>query len=240
LQDPSQFVDELLAATIAGLDSYVDTVIDEARDYAANLGLELLPRDVLDAIRADVERNFLDAARPALASALIPVDQRISDMLDAGVSPSTITAALSSDLTRDALLAGFVGVAKSAAATYIQELDRAIAEAAADATVDAADDEDGPPNFEWLAITDGKTCDDLIENSCLPRHNTVMTMDEWEELGRPGAANLICSIYAKSGSFCRCVLMESGKVGSSQVLNPIDVTDAIRAGKERAAHLIAA
>lgn len=241
LRSPAQFVDDFLAALLNEMTDYKGDIADEALSYASDLGLAALDGDMVDAIVQDAERNLLTDSRARLMSALIPVDERISNMLDAGVSADTISKSLASEATRDALLAGFIATARSASAGYVQDIERGIVETSADETVTAAQDsgEEEPPNFEWLAILDGRACDDAIENSCAPRHGVVMTMDQWEEMGRPGAANLICSIFSKGASPCRCVLLESGKTGTSEVLNPVDVTEAIKAGKERAASLVA-
>lgn len=52
-----------------------------------------------------------------------------------------------------------------------------------------------PGRWLWIAVMDKATCD-----SCDERHNTSHTMEEWEERGLPGDANLLC------GAECRCEL----------------------------------
>jgi hypothetical protein len=247
LHSPALYVDNFLAALLDVFDGHRDGIIDEARSYAAALGLVEVPLEDANAIADDAERGLLTDSRDALSAALIPVDDRISEMLDSGISAETISKSFESDATRDALLSGFIATARGAASAWVNDIDRGIAEAAADAIDEAAaadaaiseTQDDEPPNFEWLAVIDGRTCDDQIENSCAPRHGVVMTMSEWEEMGRPGAPNLICSIFSKTGSSCRCLLLESGKTGRSEVVNPVDVSEAIKAGRDRAARSVA-
>jgi hypothetical protein len=238
LSDPNTFVDTLLTAIIVQIDELVDRLIGESRSYAGALGLAAISDDEAAKAKDDERDLFILLARPAMLAALIPVEAKLQQAIDDGVSGATLNAALDADTTREAYLSGFDSVTRSMAATYVQNADRAITERAVELTEAGAifdDPEAQPVLFEWLAIMDSHTCDDQVENSCAPRHNVVMTLGEWDELGRPGAPQLICSIYAKGGSFCRCQLVESGKTGSADKLNPVDVTDAIKAAKERAA-----
>jgi hypothetical protein len=235
LDDPQAFVDELVAAILANLGATSAMMAEEARQYAVTLGLAELSNKEVDDAEKKSRSAFIAIASEVLFTSLLAVDAQLQRAIDSGVAVETLNATLASAATRDALLIGFEATARSAAATYFQDMERGIVDAAVQATADGAPD-DQPANFEWLAIDDGKTCDDQIENSCLPRHNAIMTLDEWDGLGRPGAAQLLCSLHAKAGkSFCRCVLAESGKTGSSEKINPISVTAAIQIAKERAA-----
>jgi len=236
LDNPQRFVDELLAAILLSLSDRLAAMAAEARDFAAAAGLARLSAREVAAVEEESEDRFLILASAALFTALLAVDAQLQRALAAGVSATTLNASLASEATREALLAGFEATARSASATFFQELDRGIVDAAVQATNDGSVLLGEETLFEWLAVNDSHTCDDQIENSCLPRHNVVMTLDQWDEMGRPGSPQLICSIFAKGGgSYCRCQLVESGMIGSGDQINPVDVTDAIRNAKERAA-----
>lgn len=232
-------VDEIIAGLLVILADRVTSFANEARTHSTRLGLDALSDDDLAAVVDEVSDTFILTASASLIAALAPVRETLRQMLDSGVSQAALRTSLSSAATREAVLSRFESTARTVAASVFQDLDRTVTDSAVELTAATwtATETDSVPIFEWLAIMDDATCDDLIENSCAPRHNVLLTIDEWDELGRPGSPQLICSIYAKGASYCRCLLQLSGKTGDSKILNPVKVTDAIRTGRERAAVL---
>jgi len=224
--DPDGFVEELLAVVIASLRQRASDMARESRDYATALGLQRLTTEETQALLEEADDEFLIWAIPVITAAAVPVLEQISRMAGGAVASSTVTAALEAEATRAALLASFESTLKSTAATYIQELDRAVISVALEMTPEE--------EFVWLTVGDGNSCDDGFVNSCAPRHGEVRSLDEWNSAGRPGAPQLLCSIYAKgSGSYCRCQLAAT----SLSLPSAVDVAQSIRAGKDRAVTL---
>lgn len=229
IDDPDAFIASVVAAVLVRIRQRARAAAIEAHDYALALGLSALTDAEIDAVVGQAEERFISAGSVSMATALVPIIARLEQMRAAGVAGSTIAASLQAQATREAMLATLYSATKSAAAVYIQDIARTIAEVAAEASAEL----EGAVLFRWIAIMDDATCDDLIENSCAPRHNTELTFAEWGELGQPGAPQLICSIYARSGSFCRCGL-ERVDDAPVRLLNPVNVGDSVRAGRRRA------
>jgi AcrR family transcriptional regulator len=230
VDDPDRFTEALLAAILLALGPRAKELSEEARDYAEALGHGRIPDADLKKLTGTTDDDFLLLALPILLVATEPARAQVERMVT-GASASTVATALESEATRKALLAPLTSAVKSAAATYMQGVSRSVTDLALEMFSD-----NGTDTLEWITVHDDAVCDDVFENSCKPRHGKVLTRDEWDEVGRPGAPQLICSIYAKGGgSNCRCELVPS--LVPAGILNPIRVTDAIRAGKERAAAL---
>jgi hypothetical protein len=225
---PEEFIAELLAAILAALGDRSAEMVEEAREYAEVLGLRMLSEEEAEAIAEEENDAFLVAAIPALLLAAMPARDQVARMIE-GAGAQSVAASLAQPATREAIFATFTSAVKTTAATHVQGLERAVIQVALELT-------DGEDSFEWVAVMDGGTCDETFDNSCAPRHGEVKTLPEWDEVGRPGAAHLICSIYAPGeGSYCRCQL--SAVDVPNRLASPVDVADAIKAGKSRAQEL---
>jgi|SRR5581483_221142 len=235
LDDPDGAIEAMLAALLAALDQYAQEIAEAARTYAVNLGFDLVDAVDIEAVVNDEEHKFILVALPSLTLAAESVATRIESMIASGVSADALETALSSDATKEALFSTLEAALKSAASAYLQELVRAVVTVA----VELKAGQDAQALFEWVAVMDGHTCDDAFENSCAPRHAQRQTLAEWDDAGRPGAPQLICSMFSKTGSNCRCVLMITDEASEPKVLNPVDVSAAIRDGRQRAVAMYA-
>jgi hypothetical protein len=142
---------------------------------------------------------------------------------------------LASDAGSTALLAPFASILVATAAGSVSAVEGRLIEAAARFTSDQAQADGGePPLFRWVTVDDGNSCSDVLENSCEPRHNEELTMEEWDTFGQPQGETLICTIYSRGAfSNCRCWLELAS--GTEANPTPHDVSAAIEAGKQRAA-----
>jgi hypothetical protein len=221
LLSPEEFTEELLALLLIVLGPLAAEMKAEARDYAQVLGLRKLAEDDDE---DEEESRFILIALPLLTAALLPIRDLLERMDDAALSEETIAAALAAAATRQALLSSLESAAKRAAAQYLSDVARGVMEAALT---------DFIGDLEWIAVMDGNTCDDVFANSCAPRHAEVGELAVWDLAGHPGAPNLLCSIYSKGTSNCRCQLADAALI-NPKLLNPVNVTAAIVLGRERA------
>lgn len=237
-EDPDAFGRRILAAVLIAVAPLMDEAVDAARDYATVLGHGDAADGLdLEAIRDEAEQEFMRWALPAIAGAMVPIAANLKAQTAAGVSDAVIARAVTAEASKAALLAPLMAAVRSAAAAVVQDVERSVITAAADLmaamVTDAGDEADGPPQFVWLTVGDDSVCEDEVENSCAPRHGMAAYMEQWDELGGPGAPNLLCSVYAKGGrSNCRCVLELAGD--RERPAGPVDVAATIRDAKERA------
>jgi hypothetical protein len=175
--------------------------------------------------------GMLEDARASIVAALTAEFQTIREafarILASGVSRAVALASLTQPASVSAMLASVTSILTNGVADVVKEASRRVQLNAQLAL--------GPERpFRWLTIaaTIG-SCDDVEENSCAPRHGQVKTLAQWAEAGTPGAPNLVCSIYSKGlFSNCRCSLQPASEPAT--VLDPVDATEAIKAGKARA------
>jgi hypothetical protein len=229
LTDPSGAAQELVDLLVVRLRSFVQRAVNQANSHAVALGLasissadrELLVNDTIEEIHGDSEAKIL-----ALITA---ADDRVQRMLDDGVDESVAEANLKSEAGKAALFVGLLAALQASAAGFISEAERKVSEATGNATTTA----DPAAKMRWSTVGDGRECSDVFENSCDMRDGLEMTLDEWRHFGLPGASNLLCSIYSRSGfSNCRC----SWENAATPLADPgvINASDAIKAGRERA------
>ncbi len=83
----------------------------------------------------------------------------------------------------------------------------------------------------WQTVNDGDVCEASFLDSCEPRNGKVMSPEEWDSFGWPGTPQLLCSIFSKGPSRCRCVLLPADAEGQ---VTSINAAEAIAAGRDRA------
>lgn len=202
-----------------------------AESYAVELGLAGLSHEVLAAILDDVVGEAEAGLQNAIESELGVLEERVDRSLADGVSEDTIVKNLESDSGRKAMLAGVAAVLTAYAIGAVSEVERQVVETATrlqDAAAAAGGQASTP--LRWQTVNDGRSCSNILEDSCEPRHGLIKPLADWTELGMPGAANLLCSIFSRSGfSRCRCLLGSPAGIDE-----PINASIAIMSGKNRA------
>lgn len=237
LSGGSSLASDILGALGEDIGGLVRQAVDDTIKAAIARGLIEVPDAAAVAEAEQAVQKVLEAANGPLAAALDRLGASV-DSMAAGTSEEAVAASLASAATTQALLAPIASILSSTAAGAIKAAESAVqTEAVATyqeaATADNPDAE--PPLFEWQTVEDDKVCEDLMENSCRPRHGLQLTYDEWGAFGYPGDADspTLCAIYAKGDfSNCRCVLIPAGSAAGSPT--PINVADAIAAGRQRA------
>jgi hypothetical protein len=199
--------------------------------YAVILGMEALSESELDIIIDDIVNRLHAETEPLIEAEIASAKDEIDAMGDEGVADETIAAILRSKVGKEGLMAGVIAVMVAAAAGLIATLERQVI---VEASLNAA--QEGPASessFRWVTVQDRRVCDGgLLENSCSRRHGLEKTMPEWVKLGLPGAPNLLCSIFSRSGfSSCRCVL---DAAPAEDIPTAVDSQEAIRSGRDRA------
>lgn len=224
--DPAQASQHILDAVVAALMGVIVwDAVTAAQRHAAELGLpEISNAEAAPVVEDAIQQ--LEETEPDVENALRDSDERLRAD---GQFEAVILAVLASDAGRDALLSPVQGILTGAAAGVVTAVEQGIFDLA-----QAKHDEKTPDAlFRWYATGDGRECAADLVNSCEPRDGMEKTLEEWRALGLPGAGNLLCSIYSKSGlPQCRCQL------GPADVRRAepgvVDVTDAVKAGRERA------
>jgi hypothetical protein len=243
LEDAEGYAAALTAALLLKVEPLISGAVEASIAYAQSLGLaEITPAEA-ETITAEALESFLDNEAEETSRRLESTAGTLLKSVAAGVGLGVILASLQSSAGRTALLAGAAAVFGNGAAGMIGNIERSVLDASADLTVtmnaDVGQETFGSESttwtFTWVTVGDGRECSDIVENSCDERNGMTLTLAEWDELGRPGAPNLLCSIYSRKGdSQCRCVLEPADRNGGSN-LTRVDVSDAIKAGQDRAA-----
>lgn len=223
----------VLGEELAGL---TRQAVSDAVSHAVADGLvEVDEASALETMRAAVAR-VLTSAQAQLASRLAELDATVSRILAAS-GADTLAASLAAPATSEALLSPILSILTGAAAGAIQAVEADVRTEAVAVTRERGGAEgEQPPLFEWQTREDDKVCEDIIENSCAPRHGRQLTWEEWGIFGYPGDpdAPTICAIYAKNpgASNCRCVLIPANSAASTPA--PVNISQAAKAGRDRA------
>lgn len=225
LNDPHATAMDIVDALALALQPLMAQAVDASDAYAADLGFPA-PADSKK-ILAAVLLTFHTDAEPEIEARIRSAHDRLVETLDEGVSESAVEASLKSELGKSALFAGLLATLSGTASGFISEVERQVGISsyeAAGATV---------PLFRWDTVGDNISCEDALENSCDQRDGMEKSFEDWQALGLPGAPNLLCSLFSKSGfSQCRCVL------GDAAVPRPepgkIDASEAIKEGRAKA------
>lgn len=229
------YTDEILGELLALLSSRLlrEAAID-ARAHAGTLGLAILDGPGLDRAVDGVLADVMGEAMDTLGARVGELVRAVARMVDAGLGDAVIRSALGSESGSGALMAPVVAVLAATGAGMINAVEKIVLEESTALTLVKSEERgEEPPLFEWETREDGRVCEDVFENSCLPRHGEELPLDEWGIFGEPSSENLICSMYAKGAfSNCRCVLRRVGAEGRSP--DPINIRDAAEAGRRRA------
>lgn len=224
----------VLGEELAGL---TRQALSDALSHAAADGLvEIDEASALQTMRAAIER-VLTSARAQLAARLAELDATVARILSAS-GADALAASLATPATTEALLSPILSILTGAASGAIQAVESDMRTEAVAATREQGQAAPGtePLLFEWQTREDDKVCQDLIENSCEPRHGQQLTYEEWGVFGYPGDPDspTICAIYAKNpgASNCRCVLIPAGSAAATP--EPVNISEAAKAGRERA------
>lgn len=234
LEGGAQVAQDLLTVLRDEIAHLLDQALTDAKVHAIALGLEPVDEAAaLATVQAAIDRVF-GAANDQLVARLSDLDATISRMLDA-TSAEAVQASLASEGTAGALLAPVSSVLAAAAAGAVQAIEGDLAREAVATTAEAAP-ADAPLLFEWQTREDDKVCEDILENSCRPRHGRQLTYDEWGVFGYPGDPDspTICSIFSRNSgsSNCRCALLPAGSEAATPA--PVNIADAAASGRQRA------
>lgn len=224
---------ELLELLLADLGGILGQAVRDTLEHARTLGLSAVEEAAAAATLKSSTARVLKAGLAVLGERLAALDAAVDAML-ASASADAVRAALGAAAVSEALLAPLAASLSSIGAGLVQGVESDLAiEAVAQTTETAL----APPLWEWQTREDDKVCDadGIFEASCLPRHGKALLLEEWEGFGLPGNPDspTICAIYAGPGrSFCRCWLILAGSAASTP--EPIQIAEAIKAGKDRA------
>lgn len=225
--------DELLDLLLEDLSGILRQAVRDTLAHAETLGLGAVGESEAAATQKAAIDRVLGSVRELLATRLGELEASLGAMVAAS-GAEAVRASLGAAAVKEALLAPVASVLAQAAAGLVQGVEADVAMEAVASAVEAAPE---PPLMEWQTREDEKVCnaDGIFEASCLPRHGKALLLEEWAAFGLPGDPNspTICAIYAGPGrSFCRCWLILAGSLASTP--EPIQVAEAIKAGKERA------
>ena len=229
--------DDLLAALAEDLTGLARQALRDVVAHAVADGFdEITEAEAAATMRQAIER-VIASVRAGLGVRLAELEAAIAAMLS-GSSAEAVQASLGSAAMRDALLAPIAGLLAQAGAGIIQAVEADVRTEAVAQHVESVQQEDEQPVlFEWQTREDDRVCGEgeIIEVSCSARHGKQLTYEEWGDFGYPGDPNspTICSIYSGAGlSRCRCGLIPAGSAASTPT--PVKITDAAKAGRERA------
>lgn len=226
LDNPQQATADIYDALVAALlGLIIPEAVAAAQQHAVELGLAPVSNEEASGVAEDAIGS-LEETEQEFASRLADADDRLrSD----GQSEETLLATVTSAAGRTALLAGVLGLLQGAAAGVVALVEQGILDLAQGKTAAS----DPTTLLRWHATGDGKSCQGDLANSCEPRDGMEKSLADWTALGLPGAGNLICSIYSRSGlPQCRCDLGNASLERTEPGV--VDATDAIKAGRERA------
>lgn len=228
--DPEAWILAFLAALVASLRAPSSEAAEDAAGTAGDAGLEQPDPETRAAIRAEAEREFIEQAGAALLAALLPLRDVLIRAEREGVEPETMAAALGGT-TGTGLLGSVRSAAKRQAVSLIQATERAVLRQALEQTSRPSSSAATPdPVYTWITLQDDNVCEGFVEEACRHRHGQQRTLERWRAIGLPGAPNLRCSSRQPN---CRCMLEFSSE--SPSVPEPVEVGEAIKAGKARAA-----
>lgn len=226
LEDPDAAAQTILDKLVALLmTDVVWAAATDAQRHVLALGLTEVTNDEAAQSIEEAIQN-LEQIEPELADRIRQVDESLRRD---GTADAVILAALASPAGREAALSPVTGFLQGASAGVVTMIEQGVDDLAQGKTVAAVPE----TKLRWHATGDGNSCVDLPENSCEPRDGIEKTLDEWRALGLPGAGNLLCSMYSRSGlPQCRCKLGNANVARSEPGV--LDVTEAVKAGKARA------
>lgn len=229
LDGGDDLADELLGILAEDLEGLLRQAARDAIAHARFLGLVEVEEAAAVLTLTKAQERVLETARATLALRLADLDGTVERMLER-TGAAAVEAALSTAAIADALLAPISAVLSQTGAGIVQAVESELHLEAVAATDEKADE---PALFEWETREDDKVCEDVLENSCRPRHGEQLTLEEWELFGLPQGETLICTIFAKGDfSNCRCRLIPAGSAVATP--EPVNIAEAAKAGKERA------
>ena len=229
LDDPdkaaSDMVDDLVAVLLLNL---IGSATSLTRSHAVDLGFDAVADDeiasivseAIDQVHADTEAQIADR-----------IKQTDARLRADGTSEEVLSQVVQSPEGRTALLVGVAVILAGAGAGLIALIEQGIMDSA-QAAFAASSAETNMP-LRWHATGDGRSCVGPIQSACESRDGLEKTLPEWIDLGLPGAGNLLCSIYSKSGlPQCRCELAPA----SSPRAEPgvVDTSETVKAAREKA------
>lgn len=225
LQDPAGAAGHILDLAVLVLSPIAFDAASDAQKHALTLGLtEVTDEEAAQAV--DEAISHLDTIQQEIADRIQTADENIRRD---GAALATITAVLASAAGRTAFLSPVLGLLQGAMAGVVTLVEQNVMDLAQAKTVQQTPE----TLFRWRATGDGRSCNDIVEDSCEPRDGMVKTFDAWQEIGLPGASHLLCSVYSRSGlPQCRCTL-ENATLPHTEP-GVLDITDAVKAGRDRA------
>lgn len=198
--DPHGYAAALLADMFALLEEEVlIPLIDLLETDMVAMGFDSVP-DLADAVTAaiaDVEQAIADQ----LEAALDDIDKQIDDIYEVSQEAGDRALEAGSAFEQTAI-ATIAAVLATGADDAVGDLTEAVSTSYIEASAAA-----GEP-LRWVTVMDQRVCEGDIEDACDPRHGLVKTLDEWQNIGLPRAANLNCSVW-NGAPRCRCVLVQT-------------------------------
>jgi hypothetical protein len=150
------------------------------------------------------------------------MQRQIQRDLGKGMTEAAIKKALKREALREKFYAQLTGPLKPYGPAILNEIAARIRNEALDRK---------PGTMTWITLDDAHVCTDSFETACAERHGEELTMKAWREVGLPGASVLLCSSFGRAQ--CRCELVATDSK-ESDLLDRVDVSAAIKAGREEA------
>lgn len=204
--DPTDYLAEIIARVLAVIDDTLDEVgVDVERDMVGlglNANEQIAIEQVVEDAKTDAETSMTAAADGWLSDAIRQIDDMNQQEAEIALRQGSI------------FLASLVTTLENLLAREADGAVNRVVVGVSDAVIDHL--ADAGEVFRWVTVQDKRRCDGPFDEACLPRHGQVKPLDEWQAIGLPKGANLVCSIF-NAGLFpCRCVLAASAYVVGDQ------------------------
>lgn len=234
IEDPEGYVRDLITALWAVLmNDVVPATAANAWDHVKGTVALRIAADDLDEIVDGTIRQLHRELRDAMGVRALSVANHFAELSIDGVSARTLAVVMATEASRKSILAPVIAGLSLAAIGIVGHVEKNVLDFG---TGMAAEREKGgekgseEAQFEWITMSSDSSCDDQLENSCVPRDGLAKTWNEWVDLGLPGAGVLLCSYYCPH---CHCVLQEIGQLRPE--VTQEEVAEFLAAGKEQAA-----
>lgn len=218
--DPEGYLSDIIALVLAALSDTLDEVAVDVEDGLVGLGLNTNQAINLDRIVADTKNEIESAMTTAGDEWLAGASRQVADMNDA----EQLIALRDGSVFLKSLASTLDGLLSDEAENAINRIVVAVSDAVVQHLSDSGE------SFRWIAVQDQRQCQGPFDEACAPRHGMVKPLADWQEIGLPKAANLVCSVYNPGMFPCRCVLASSSYVVGDQ---PVSAGEVIAKARKR-------